>query len=165
MSTVQPAGREPRARKKGLESLEVWWKARELAVLVYQQPEKLPPDERYGLASQLRRVSVSVVANIAEGHGRLGRAEYHHHVSIALGSVIELKTLLLHPDPAILHKITLDPFALGTALLLSSAILLFGSIISFKRGRMKITTIQKPSPTSHDLLLNPDNSADKNFWP
>lgn len=95
MSTIQPAGRQPRARKKGLESLEVWWKARELAVLVYQQLEKLPPDERYGLASQLRRVSVSVVANIAEGHGRLGRAEYHHHVSIALGSVIELKTLLL----------------------------------------------------------------------
>lgn len=64
-------------------------------VLVYRQVISLPASERFGLADQLRRAAISIVANIAEGHGRLGRAEFRHHVSIALGSLVELKTLLL----------------------------------------------------------------------
>ena len=94
MSTNHPNS-SSKARRKGVESLEVWWKARGLVVLVYEQVRELPPVERYGLSDQLRRAAISIVANISEGHGRLGRAEYRHFVSIALGSLIELKALLL----------------------------------------------------------------------
>ena len=54
----------------------------------------MPPSERYGLTSQIRRAAVSVAANIAEGNGRMHRKEYAHHVSIARGSVSELITCL-----------------------------------------------------------------------
>jgi four helix bundle protein len=66
-----------------------------LAEAVYAAAQKLPPTERYELSSQLRRAAVSVVSNIAEGHGRLHRAEFVHHLSIALGSVREVETHLL----------------------------------------------------------------------
>ena len=95
MSTIQPAEGTPRPQKRGIEALDVWWRARSLVVLVYHQAAALPHSERYGLADQLRRASVSIVANLAEGQGRLGRAEFRHHASIAIGSTIEVKTLLL----------------------------------------------------------------------
>ncbi len=49
----------------------------------------------YGLVSQLRRASVSVASNIAEGRGRLNSAEFRQFLGIALGSVFELKTQLV----------------------------------------------------------------------
>ena len=93
MSAERFAAGQP--RKRGIESLEVWWRARALTVLVYDQVAALPLRERYGLSDQLRRAAVSVLANIAEGHGRIGRAEFRHRVSIALGSLTEVKSLLL----------------------------------------------------------------------
>jgi four helix bundle protein len=54
----------------------------------------MPKEEVFGLTSQLRRAAVSVVANIAEGHGRLHRADYIHHLSISRGSLAETKTHL-----------------------------------------------------------------------
>lgn len=50
--------------------LLVWQKARSLTVAVYRATEKFPKTETYGLTSQLRRASVSIVSNIAEGQGR-----------------------------------------------------------------------------------------------
>jgi four helix bundle protein len=74
--------------------LRVWQTAMDLVVEVYSLAKLLPADERFGLGAQLRRAAVSVPANIAEGHGRLLRAEYLHHLSIARGSLKELETLL-----------------------------------------------------------------------
>jgi four helix bundle protein len=49
----------------------------------------------YGLVSQLRRASVSVASNIAEGRGRLNSAEFRQFLGVALGSIFELKTQLI----------------------------------------------------------------------
>jgi len=55
----------------------------------------LPKDEQYGLVSQMRRASVSVVSNIAEGCGRLTSGEFRHFLGLSLGSLFELKTQIV----------------------------------------------------------------------
>ena len=74
--------------------LQVWQKAMGLVVAAYQFSRVLPSDERFGLTSQIRRVAVSVPANIAEGHGRKSTQAYINHVSIAHGSLLEFETLI-----------------------------------------------------------------------
>ena len=66
----------------------------DLVVSCYRLTRRLPAEERYGLVSQVRRASVSVPANIAEGHARTHRGDYLRHLSIARGSTAELQTLL-----------------------------------------------------------------------
>jgi four helix bundle protein len=75
-------------------TLLAWQRARELAVEVHRAAARLPAAERFELGSQLRRAAVSVPANIAEGCARHGVAEFAHGVSIALGSLAEVDTLL-----------------------------------------------------------------------
>ena len=71
--------------------LTVWQKSMVLAERTYAVSQKLPKDETFGLVSQLRRVSVSIPSNIAEGMGIGGRG-YLRHLRIALGSEAELQT-------------------------------------------------------------------------
>lgn len=75
--------------------LLVWQKAMDLVVVSYQLAKRLPANEEYGLASQIRRAAVSIPANIAEGHGRKRTGDYLHHLSIANGSLTELQTHFL----------------------------------------------------------------------
>ena len=75
--------------------LHVWKLARLLAADIYKVTQRLPKHELFGITSQLQRAAVSIVANIAEGAGRMGAAEYRHHVSIAMGSAAELRALLI----------------------------------------------------------------------
>ncbi len=75
--------------------LLVWKKAIELTTCIYTLTRTFPKDEIYGLVSQMRRASVSVASNIAEGRGRLNRAEFRQFLGVAQGSVFELKTQLL----------------------------------------------------------------------
>jgi four helix bundle protein len=75
--------------------LVVWQKAIELTVCVYQITRAFPRDEMYGLISQMRRASVSVASNIAEGRGRLSPAEFRHFLGLAQGSIYELQTQLI----------------------------------------------------------------------
>jgi len=75
--------------------LKVWQIAVELALESYRRTSRFPADERYGLASQIRRAATAVAANIAEGHGRAYRREYAYQLSVARGSVMEVEVHFL----------------------------------------------------------------------
>ena len=70
-------------------------KAHQLTLAIYQITAIFPRKERYGLTSQLRRSSSSIPANLAEGCGRNGDAEFARFCSIAMGSASELEYHLL----------------------------------------------------------------------
>lgn len=74
--------------------LVAWQKAYQLGLEVSKSAGALPPEERFGLGSQLRRGAVSVASNIAEGYGRGGRADYVRFLKVARGSLYELETQL-----------------------------------------------------------------------
>ena len=77
------------------QQLKVWQSGMELAKSAHLLTQKFPKDELYGLTSQIRRAAVSIPANIAEGHARDSTKEFLHHISIALGSLAEVETLLV----------------------------------------------------------------------
>ncbi len=81
-------------RRNSYRDLIVWQKAMALAKQVYLITKTFPKDEIYGLTSQIRRCSVSVPSNIAEGRGRGSDKEFIRFLNIALGSVYELQTQL-----------------------------------------------------------------------
>ena len=78
-----------------VQDLTVWQRAIDLTVCVYRLTQDFPKQETYGLVSQLRRASVSVASNIAEGRGRLNTGEFRQFLGIALGSIFEIKTQLI----------------------------------------------------------------------
>jgi four helix bundle protein len=75
--------------------LLVWQKAMELVVETYRFSSSFPKEERYGLMSQLRRASVSVPSNIAEGYGRASRKEYLQFLYVSQGSLKETETQII----------------------------------------------------------------------
>lgn len=77
------------------ENLDVWKKSVDFSVETYRLTEGFPNDERFGLTSQLRRASVSIAANIAEGAARRSSKEFLNFLSIAQGSASEIETELL----------------------------------------------------------------------
>lgn len=64
------------------------------AKAIYRETEAFPDSERFGLTNQLRRASVSISANIAEGHGRRTNPDFARHLRIALGSTRECQSLI-----------------------------------------------------------------------
>ena len=77
------------------QDLTVWQRAIDLTECIYRLTQKFPKEETYGLVSQLRRASVSVASNIADGRGRLNPGEFRQFLGIALGSTFEIQTQLL----------------------------------------------------------------------
>jgi four helix bundle protein len=75
------------------EGLLVWQRGLQLVEEVYRWSKMLPPDERFGICAQVRRASVSVVCNIAEGAARATCRDKSHFFVIARGSVREVETL------------------------------------------------------------------------
>ena len=80
---------------KSFRDLKVWQKSHELNLAVYKVTTTFPKDELYGLTSQMRRAGASIPANIAEGCGRGGHAEFGHFLQIAMGSASELEYHIL----------------------------------------------------------------------
>ena len=81
-------------RVQSYRDLRVWKTAVDLTLEVYRITESFPTSERFALTSQLRRASVSIASNIAEGHARSTRGEYRNFLSIARGSAIEVEVQL-----------------------------------------------------------------------
>ncbi len=78
----------------GFEKLDVWHKAIELADQVYDVSLKFPDYEKFGLANQVRRASVSISSNIAEGSGRGSNPDFVRFIRIAYGSLMEVVSQL-----------------------------------------------------------------------
>ena len=75
--------------------LIVWQKSFKLVIEIYKLTSIFPKSELYGIANQMRRASISVPSNIAEGYSRKYRKEYIQFISIAFSSGAELQTQLL----------------------------------------------------------------------
>jgi four helix bundle protein len=72
--------------------LDVWKMGKEIVLDVYRATAAYPRVEAYGLAAQMRRASVSIPSNVAEGFNRFHNKEYRQFLFIALGSCAELET-------------------------------------------------------------------------
>lgn len=76
------------------EKLEVWQDARRLNLEIYRLAGKFPSTEQFGMISQVRRASVSIAANIAEGSGRNSDKDFAHFLEQSYGSAMELASHL-----------------------------------------------------------------------
>ena len=77
---------------KTFRELFIWQKAMVLVTNTYQTTRKLPKEELFGLTSQIRRSSISIPSNIAEGFGREGNKEFNRFINISIGSLFEFQT-------------------------------------------------------------------------
>ncbi|MEK8179756.1 four helix bundle protein [Flavobacterium buctense] len=75
--------------------LEIWKKSRLFCSQIYAITSKFPSDEKFGLTNQLRRASVSIPSNIAEGSSRSSNKDFSRFLEIAIGSAYEVETQLL----------------------------------------------------------------------
>lgn len=73
---------------------EIWQKGIDIADNVYDICDQFPKFEIYALGDQMRRASVSIASNIAEGASRTSSAEFAHYLEIAIGSAFEVETQL-----------------------------------------------------------------------
>ncbi|NJM94139.1 MAG: four helix bundle protein [Cytophagales bacterium] len=75
--------------------LKIWQSGIEIAKTIYKLTSHFPQEEKYGLISQIRRCSISIPSNIAEGSGRSSAKDFSHFLSISLSSSFELETQLI----------------------------------------------------------------------
>ena len=78
--------------KKEYTELEVWIESRKLTNLIYELSKSFPKEEIFGLTNQIRRCSISIPSNIAEGLGRRTNNDTLHFFYISRGSLYELET-------------------------------------------------------------------------
>jgi four helix bundle protein len=79
---------------KMYENLDAWKEAVNLTIRIYEITKTFPREEIFGMASQLRRASLSISSNIAEGAGRKSKKDFKQFVHIASGSLNEVESLL-----------------------------------------------------------------------
>jgi four helix bundle protein len=75
--------------------LIVWQKSLELVLEIYKISRQFPPEEKFGLASQMQRASVGIPSNIAEGASRNHTNEFRQFLGITYGSAAELETQII----------------------------------------------------------------------
>ena len=81
--------------KYSFEKLDVWHLSRTMAKEVYKFTDKFPSEEKYGLTSQIRRCSVSISSNLAEGSSRKSMKDQAHFTQMAYGSLLEMLNQLI----------------------------------------------------------------------
>lgn len=103
-------------------NLNVWKKSIDLVLLIYRLTKPFPRDEVYGLTAQLRRASVSVPSNIAEGQGRKANNDFRRFLHLAMGSLMEVETQVIiaaqlgYIDGAALARVENDTREIGRML-------------------------------------------------
>ena len=120
-------------RRNSYRDLIVWQKSMNLAKDVYQLTTSFPKEEIYGLTSQIRRCSVSIPSNIAEGKGRGSDKEFVRFLKISLGSLYELQTQL---ELTVMLDYTKNTSE--TANLSFEIEKMLNALITRKGGRMKV---------------------------
>jgi four helix bundle protein len=79
---------------KNYQELNIWKRSVEIAIEIYNSSKNFPKEELYGLTYQIRRASVSIPSNIAEGFNRYHNKEFRQFLYISLGSCAEVETQL-----------------------------------------------------------------------
>jgi len=125
--------------------LVAWQRATALAGAFYKRAALLPEYERYAMASQIRRASVSVPSNIAEGFGTGTRPGFLKHLRISRGSLAELDSLTVLASD--LHQLPI-PETL-TELYTETGRVLQGMITSLERSEVPGPTLPSRRPSSH----------------
>ena len=82
-------------RLYSFEKLDVWKLSRKLTKNIYKISAGFPDSEKFGLTSQIRRASISVSSNIAEGSSRKSGVEQARYTEIAFGSLLEILNQLI----------------------------------------------------------------------
>lgn len=111
---------------------------------IYALTSRLPADERFGLVSQLRRASVSVLANIAEGFSRVGSADKAYKYTIARGECSEVEALLIVTVE--LNQLQEREIRNAVEYARTTGRLLSGLIRSYSRSQLKSKSQPQPNP-------------------
>ena len=80
---------------RNFRKLDIWSGSIKLCKAIYLFSGQLPKEEQYGIVSQIKRASVSIPSNIAEGASRKSEKEYSRFLEIAIGSSFEVENLLV----------------------------------------------------------------------
>jgi four helix bundle protein len=136
---------DPIVQVKSYQDLIAWQEAISLVTEVYTITSQFPGHEIYGLTSQLRRASVSIPSNIAEGHGRATPGEFNQFLCQARGSLCEVQTQVVIAQR--LAYITQDQEELFLAKTNELGRILSGLITSIQRKKLKPAALAlTPSP-------------------
>ena len=112
------------------EKLEVWQLSRKLSVSIYKTTASFPSEEQYGLISQLRRASVSVSSNIAEGNSRFSQKDKAHFFEMSFSSLMEvMNQLIISFDLSFIPNETLNVYRKNIAELSNKLNALHKSIV------------------------------------
>ena len=111
-----------------------WQKAMDLSTAIYSVTRSFPREEMFGLTSQLRRASVSIASNIAEGQGRLTTGEFMHFLGMARGSALEVETQL---ELAMRLRMGVESDLKAVQLSATELVKILNSILSTMRERKK----------------------------
>lgn len=111
--------------------LDIWMDSLELSKFIYLKTIQFPKEEQFGLTSQIRRCSVSIVSNIAEGSGRGSDKEFSRFLDISIASSFELETQLILSKE--LNYLSLEDFEKAEKDLQTIQKMIFG----FKKNLLK----------------------------
>jgi len=138
--------REARRRFR-FEKIETWQLARILNRGVYSTTRKFPKEELFCLTSQLRRASVSISSNIAEGSGRNSDADFAHFLEIAYGSLMEVVSqLFIALDEEYLAQDVFDRLACDADVLAGKIVALSKSL--GRAPRLSVSSPLDPRPST-----------------
>ena len=116
----------------GYRRLIAYQKGKEIVMRTYKLLKKFPAEERYAMCDQLRRASVSITSNIAEGVNRFSVKDKAHFVEIAFGSMMEVSSQIEIAEE--LGYITKEERLSMDALVEEEARLLSGLLSSYKQS-------------------------------